>query len=140
MMTMDTVQYRWNILHALFKEQGVSPHTLHNDELAGKLDVSWDKLRDSVDYLAQNAYLTVRPASRGTLFYDVLHLTPKGIDLIEHMRGHTSGMCIPTFVVDGVSGKGKIPLSPNYLLSCSPGGLVLRNYNNQVFTYHHPAE
>ena len=64
----------------------------------------------------------------------------KGIDIIERMRGHTSGMCIPTFVVDAVEGKGKIPLGPNYLLSRAPNGVVLRNYNNETVFYSHPVE
>ncbi len=64
----------------------------------------------------------------------------KGIEIIEKMRGHTGGMCVPTFVVDGVGGKGKIPLGPNYLLSLAPGRLVLRNYKNESFVYQHPCE
>ncbi len=59
----------------------------------------------------------------------------KGIEILEYMRGHTSGMCIPTFVVDGVEGHGKVPVSPNYLLSMSEKGVLLRNYENKVFFY-----
>lgn len=62
----------------------------------------------------------------------------KGIEIIEHLRGHTSGMCVPRFVVDGPNGKGKIPLDPQYLLSMTPDKVVLRNYNNEVFEYHNP--
>ena len=64
----------------------------------------------------------------------------RGIDILENMRGHTSGMCIPTFVVDGIDGKGKIPISPNYVLSASPEGLTLRNYKNETFFYYNPKE
>jgi len=62
----------------------------------------------------------------------------KGIEILEQMRGHTSGMCIPTFVVDGTDGKGKIPLGPNYLVSQSPEKLTLRNYQFQTFEYINP--
>jgi lysine 2,3-aminomutase len=62
----------------------------------------------------------------------------KGVEIIEGMRGHTGGMCVPTFVVDGVEGKGKIPLMPNYLMSVSEEGLNLRNYKNEVFFYPNP--
>ncbi|MCG2711809.1 MAG: KamA family radical SAM protein [Candidatus Omnitrophica bacterium] len=62
----------------------------------------------------------------------------KGIEIIEHMRGHTSGMCIPRFVVDGPNGKGKIPLDPQYMLSITPNKVILRNYNNEVFEYYNP--
>jgi lysine 2,3-aminomutase len=61
-----------------------------------------------------------------------------GIEIIENMRGHTSGMCIPQFVIDGTDGKGKIPLMPNYLLSCSDDSLLLRNYEHKVFSYKNP--
>ncbi|MFH1239370.1 MAG: KamA family radical SAM protein [bacterium] len=64
----------------------------------------------------------------------------KGIEIMEKMRGNTSGMCIPTFVVDGIDGKGKVPLGPNYLLSISPKGVTLRNYKNEVFFYYNPQE
>lgn len=62
----------------------------------------------------------------------------KGIEILEKMRGHTSGMCLPTFVVDGTEGKGKIPLGPNYLLSQTPEKLTLRNYQFEVFEYINP--
>ncbi len=64
----------------------------------------------------------------------------KGVEVIEKMRGHTSGMCVPTFVVDGIDGKGKVPLAPNYLMSVTSEGVLLRNYNNQTFFYENPTE
>jgi lysine 2,3-aminomutase len=64
----------------------------------------------------------------------------KGTQIIEKMRGHTGGMCVPTFVVDGIKGKGKIPLGPNYLVSTSEDGLKLRNYKNEVFFYPNPKD
>ncbi|MFH1665529.1 MAG: KamA family radical SAM protein [Candidatus Omnitrophota bacterium] len=62
----------------------------------------------------------------------------KGVEIIEKMRGHTSGMCVPTFVVDGTEAMGKVPLGPNYLISMSDEGIVLRNYENKTFYYHNP--
>ena len=64
----------------------------------------------------------------------------KGVEIIEKMRGHTSGMCIPTFVIDGIDGKGKVPIGPNYLMSVSSKGVLLRNYNNEMFFYENPGE
>jgi lysine 2,3-aminomutase len=49
-------------------------------------------------------------------------------------------MCIPIFVVDGIDGKGKVPIGPNYVLSVSPEGLTLRNYKNETFFYYNPKE
>ncbi len=62
----------------------------------------------------------------------------KGMEIMDKMRGYTGGMCIPAFVVDGIDGKGKIPISSNYLLSISKDGLLLRNYRNEVFFYPTP--
>ncbi|MFH1767636.1 MAG: KamA family radical SAM protein [Candidatus Omnitrophota bacterium] len=62
----------------------------------------------------------------------------KGIEIIKKMRGYTSGMCIPTFVVDGIDGRGKVPLGPDYLVSNSTEGVVLRNYQDELFFYANP--
>ncbi len=62
----------------------------------------------------------------------------RGIEILEKMRGHTGGLCIPTYVVDGIDGKGKIPISSNYLVSMSPDGVTLRNYKNETFFYYSP--
>lgn len=62
----------------------------------------------------------------------------KGIEIIEGLRGHTSGYAIPTFVVDAPGGGGKIPLGPNYLLSMSEHNVVLRNYEGFITTYEEP--
>ena len=61
-----------------------------------------------------------------------------GIKIIEGMRGHTSGLAIPTFVVDLVQGGGKVPLQPNYVLSMTKDELLLKNYEGQVFRYRNP--
>ncbi len=62
----------------------------------------------------------------------------KGIEIIEGLRGHTSGFCVPTFVVDAPGGGGKIPVMPNYVLSQSPGKVVLRNFEGVITTYTEP--
>jgi lysine 2,3-aminomutase len=62
----------------------------------------------------------------------------KGIEIIEGLRGHTSGYAVPTFVVDAPGGGGKIPVMPQYVLSQSPDRVVLRNYEGVVTTYAEP--
>jgi len=62
----------------------------------------------------------------------------KGIEIIEYMRGHTTGFSVPTFVVDAPGGGGKIPVMPNYLISMSPEKVVLRNYEGFITTYTEP--
>jgi len=61
-----------------------------------------------------------------------------GIKIIEGMRGHTSGLAVPSFVVDLVEGGGKVPLQPNYVLSMSDNELLLKNYEGKVYRYRNP--
>lgn len=62
----------------------------------------------------------------------------KGIEIIENLVGHTSGMAVPTFVVDAPGGGGKIPVMPSYLVSHSDKRIVLRNYEGVMTTYTQP--
>ncbi|MDY9928042.1 lysine 2,3-aminomutase [Methanosarcina sp.] len=64
----------------------------------------------------------------------------RGIEIIEMLRGHTSGLAVPTFVVDAPGGGGKIPVGPNYLISNSDTGVTLRNYEGVICFYPEPAE
>lgn len=63
----------------------------------------------------------------------------KGIEIIEMLRGHTSGLAVPTFVVDAPGGGGKIPVGPQYLVSQAEGKVVLRNYEGTMCVYPEPA-
>jgi lysine 2,3-aminomutase len=62
----------------------------------------------------------------------------KGIEIIEGLRGHTSGFCVPTFVVDAPGGGGKTPVMPQYIISQSPTKVVLRNFEGVITTYTEP--
>jgi lysine 2,3-aminomutase len=62
----------------------------------------------------------------------------KGIEIIENLRGHTSGYAVPTFVVDAPGGGGKTPVMPNYMVSQSPHKVVLRNFEGVITTYSEP--
>ncbi|HEV3163302.1 MAG TPA: KamA family radical SAM protein [Isosphaeraceae bacterium] len=64
----------------------------------------------------------------------------KGIEIIEGLRGHMSGLGIPTYVVDAPRGGGKIPLMPNYLISASDDAVILRNYEGMIVRYHPTGE
>ncbi|MFZ2283124.1 MAG: lysine 2,3-aminomutase [Lutibacter sp.] len=63
----------------------------------------------------------------------------KGIEIIENLRGHTSGLAVPTFVVDAPGGGGKIPVMPTYLISQNEKRVVLRNYEGVITTYTQPT-
>lgn len=59
----------------------------------------------------------------------------KGIEIIEGLRGHTSGYAVPQYVIDAPGGGGKIPLLPNYNLGRTGESLLLRNYEDRQFIY-----
>ncbi|MBQ9473544.1 MAG: lysine 2,3-aminomutase [Bacteroidales bacterium] len=62
----------------------------------------------------------------------------KGIEIIENLRGHTSGYAVPTFVVDAPGGGGKTPVMPQYVISQSPEKVILRNFEGVITTYTEP--
>ena len=103
-----------------------------NDTVETQLKLSHELLRNRV----RPYYLFHSDEVQGTE-----HLrTPveTGIKIIEGMRGHTSGLGVPMFVVDVPGGGGKIPVMPNYVLSATEDHLILRNYEGLVFRYRNP--
>ena len=64
----------------------------------------------------------------------------KGIEIIENLRGHTSGYAVPTFVVDAPGGGGKTPVMPNYVISQGPHKVILRNFEGVITTYSEPDD
>ena len=63
----------------------------------------------------------------------------KGLEIIENLRGWTSGMAVPHFVIDAPEGGGKIPLLPEYVTRITDKEVVMRNYEGKVFHYSQPA-
>ncbi|MDY0125814.1 MAG: lysine 2,3-aminomutase, partial [Anaerolineaceae bacterium] len=91
------------------------------------------------------AYIRVRPyyLYQCDLSLGLSHFrTPisKGLEIIEGLRGHTSGFCVPTYVVDAPGGGGKIPVMPDYMISQNPDHVVLRNFEGVITTYKEPEE
>ncbi len=64
----------------------------------------------------------------------------KGIEIIEGLRGHTSGYAVPQYIVDAPGGGGKIPVMPNYMMSMSDHKIIVRNYEGYITTYEEPTE
>ncbi len=62
-----------------------------------------------------------------------------GINIIQGMRGFTSGLAVPTFVIDLPNGGGKIPVQPDYILERSPEELTVRNYQGTIIHYANPS-
>jgi lysine 2,3-aminomutase len=63
-----------------------------------------------------------------------------GLEIMENLRGHTSGLAVPAFVCDAPGGGGKIPLLPNYVVNRAGRQTILRNYKNNTFTYVEPEK
>jgi lysine 2,3-aminomutase len=59
----------------------------------------------------------------------------KGIEIIEGLRGHTTGYAVPQYVIDAPGGGGKVPVSPGYVLAHDKRRVIIRNYEGQVFEY-----
>lgn len=64
----------------------------------------------------------------------------KGIEIMEGLRGHTSGFAVHQYIIDAPGGGGKIPISPNYQISMSDHKIVLRNYEGYITTYEEPVD
>jgi lysine 2,3-aminomutase len=63
----------------------------------------------------------------------------KGLEIIEGLRGHTTGYAVPQYVIDAPGGGGKIPLQPNYLLGREGNDVLLRNFEGKVYRYPDPV-
>ncbi len=59
----------------------------------------------------------------------------RGLEIMEKLRGHTTGYAVPTYVIDAPGGGGKVPVSPEYVLSRNADRVVIRNYEGKVFEY-----
>jgi len=119
-----------------------------NGVVIGNQSVLLKGINDNVDVMKQLVHTLVKNRVRPYYIYQcdlsegISHFrTPisKGIEIIESLRGHTSGLCIPTFVVDAPGGGGKIPVMPNYILSQMPNRTILRNYEGFITSYTEPG-
>ena len=63
----------------------------------------------------------------------------RGIEIIENLRGHTTGYAVPQFVIDAPGGGGKTPINPEYLIHRDDGVTLIRNYENKLFAYPEPS-
>ena len=114
----------------------------------GNQSVLLKSVNDHVDVMKNLVHKLVKNRVRPYYIYQcdlsegISHFrTPvaKGIEIMESLRGHTSGLCVPTFVVDAPGGGGKIPVMPNYVISQMPGRLILRNYEGFITSYTEPG-
>ncbi len=59
----------------------------------------------------------------------------KGLEIMEKLRGHTSGYAVPTYVIDAPGGGGKVPINPEYVLCRNAGRVLIRNFEGKIFEY-----
>jgi lysine 2,3-aminomutase len=64
----------------------------------------------------------------------------KGIEIIEALRGHTTGYAVPQFVIDAPGGGGKVPVNPDYVIAHDQERLIIRNYEGKLFEYPAPDD
>ncbi len=63
----------------------------------------------------------------------------KGLEIIQALRGWTSGLAVPHLVIDAPGGGGKVPLLPEYVDSITDEEVVFRNYEGKRFVYKQPG-
>ncbi len=64
----------------------------------------------------------------------------RGLEIMEQLRGQTTGYAIPQYTIDAPGGGGKVPINPAYTLSHNADRLVMRNYEGKVYEYPEAAE
>jgi len=149
-----------------FKPLWLNVHFNHPKEITPEVEKALEKMADAGIVLGSQSVLLAGVNDCANIMIEMMHKlvrnrvrpyyiyqcdqvtgaghfrTPvsKGIEIIESLRGHTSGYSIPTFVVDMPAGGGKVPLQPNYLLSTSEEKVVLRNYEGYISAYVQPTD
>lgn len=139
----------------------MSIHFLHPDEITPEVEAACNKLADAgIPTFSQTVLLKgvnddpevmkelmlkllkirVRPyyiyqcdPVQGTSHFRTS--VKKGIEIMEHLRGHITGYGVPTYVIDGPGGGGKIPVGPNYVVSHADGKITLRNFEGNEYVY-----
>jgi lysine 2,3-aminomutase len=96
-------------------------------------DVMLELMRKLLSMRVRPYYLYQADITKGTNYFR----TPvsKGLEIMDKLRGHTSGLAIPSFVIDAPGGGGKIPLLPQYIIGRAGNQIILRNYKYEIFTY-----
>ncbi len=64
----------------------------------------------------------------------------RGLEIMEQLRGHTTGYAVPTYVIDAPGGGGKVPINPEYVLCRNAGRVLIRNYEGKIFEYPESAD
>jgi lysine 2,3-aminomutase len=143
----------------------MSVHFLHPDECTPESHIACSRLADAGIPLGSQTVLLKGVNDSVSVMKDLVHrllmmrvrpyyiyqcdpisgsahfrtTVAKGLEIIEGLRGHTTGYAVPTYVIDAPGGGGKIPLQPNYIVGRDGDDVLLRNYEGQVYRYPDPA-
>ncbi len=149
-----------------YKPIWMSIHFCHPKEVTPRLKEAMDLLADSGVPLGSQTVLlrgiNDDPAVMKRLMHELLKIRVRpyyiyqcdpaqgishfrtsvetGVKIIEALRGHTTGYAVPTYVIDGPGGGGKIPINPNYVVGYEQGVMTLRNYAGEQYAYYEPEE
>jgi lysine 2,3-aminomutase len=64
----------------------------------------------------------------------------KGLEIMESLRGHTTGYAVPQYVIDAPGGGGKVPINPDYVLRRNDERVIIRNFEGKIFEYPEAAD
>ena len=155
-------------LIAMFKKYSpiwMSVHFNHADEVTPRVKHACNMIADAGIPMGSQTVLlrgvNDKPETMKKLFHELLKIRVRpyyiyqcdpitgsrhfrttvetGINIIQNLRGHTTGYAVPTYVIDGPGGGGKIPVSPDYMVSHSNGRYVLKNFAGELYTYVDPT-
>ena len=144
----------------------MSVHTNHPKELTSEVKLALEKLANSGIPLGNQSVLLKGVNDNLTTMKSLVHKllkcrvrpyylyqcdliegsshlrtnAAKGVEIIEGLRGHTSGYAVPQFVIDAPGGGGKIPINPEYVIEKNSKHLKIRNYEGKSFIYPEPKE
>jgi lysine 2,3-aminomutase len=142
----------------------MSVHLTHPDELTPEVSVALNRLADAGIPLGSQTVLlrgvndsvpVMKSLMHGLLRcrvkpYYLLQLDPikgsahfrtpvaKGLEIIDGLRGHTTGYAVPALIVDAPGGGGKVQLAPEYIIGRDGDDLLIRNYAGEIYRYHDP--
>jgi len=142
----------------------MSVHFLHPDECTPEATIACNRLADAGIPLGSQTVLLKGVNDSAAVMTDLCHRllmmrvrpyyiyqcdpisgsahfrtsVSKGLEIIEGMRGHTTGYAVPTYVIDAPGGGGKIPLQPDSVVGRDGDWILLRNYEGQDFKYYDP--
>jgi len=64
----------------------------------------------------------------------------KGLEIMESLRGHTTGYAVPQYVIDAPGGGGKVPVNPDYVVARNADRVLIRNFEGKIFEYPEAAD